>query len=94
MSCRNDCNHVAETVNRCRNNVAGNCGRNRCECVFECLLQLLEEAGENNNICCGRNNVCTGGGSLNRRCDCQCVFECLIELLEDAIEEEPCRCPR
>lgn len=83
------------------NNVAGERNRSRCECVFECLLELLEEAGENNNHhCCHRNSVSPGGGTENRkrRCDCECVFECLIELLEDALEEEEekehCRWPK
>lgn len=91
MSYRNNFNEVAGAGKRCRNNVAGEIGR-RCECVFECLLELLEEAGENNNKCCHRehNSVSPGGEneSLRRRCDCECVFECLIELLEDALEEE------
>ncbi len=94
MSGRNDCNDVAGTRNRCGNNVAGGSGRNRCECVFECLLQLLEEAGGSNHVCCGSNSVSPGGGSLSRRCDCECVFECLLELLEDALEEDSCKCPR
>ncbi len=81
---------------RCNNNVAGDTGR-RCECVYECLFELLENAGENNNHCCHRNNSVSpdGGFDRRRRCDCECVFECLLELLEDALEEEDhCRCPR
>lgn len=68
----------------------------RCECVYECLLELLEEAGNNNNNhCCHQDSVSPDSGSncLNRRCDCQCVFDCLIELIEGAQEEEnSCRC--
>ena len=96
MSCRN-------------NNVGGDSGRRwpngevspgggsseRCECVFECLLQLLEDAGNSNNHCCHRNSVSQGvGANLERRCDCECVFECLTELLEGAQEEEENHCWR
>ncbi len=90
-------NNVAgDSGRRCNNNVAGNTGR-RCECVYECLLELLEIAGESNNTgCCHRNStVSPGGGSLQRRCDCNCVFECLYQILNDYFEEQdPCRCPR
>jgi hypothetical protein len=70
-------------------NVAGTTGRRcDCECVFECLLKLLEEAlGENNNHCCHRNNNVAGTGG-NRNRNCECVFECLVELLEDALKED------
>ena len=67
-------------------NVAGT-GRIRCdcECVFECLLELLEDAlGENNKKHCCRNNDKVAGISGRR---CECVFKCLKELLEDALEE-------
>lgn len=77
-----------------RNNVAGE--RNRrsrdCDFVFECLLDLLEDAlGENNNNHC--NHWCNRNenvaGERNRRVrDCEDVFECLEELLEDALEED------
>lgn len=86
--------NVAGDFGRRKNNVGGDFGR-RCECVFECLLELLEAAGENNNHCCHRNSVSPAGDvELRRRCDCECVFECLIELLEDALEEDFCRRPR
>ena len=95
---RRRCEDVAGDFGRKRcNEVAGDFSRRRCECVFECLLELLEDAGErNNHHCCHRNgsSVSPNGGSTRRRCDCDCVFECLIELLEDASEEEFCRCPR
>ncbi|NYB73973.1 hypothetical protein HZF24_07440 [Sedimentibacter hydroxybenzoicus DSM 7310] len=73
----------------CGNEVGGT-GRRRCdcECVYGCLLELIEDAVEENNnhhhICCG-NWVNPGGGN-RRRCDC--VYECLFELLEDALEED------
>lgn len=72
------------------NNVAGTTDRRRwdCECVYECLLELLADAlGENNH--CHRD-------CCKRRCDCNCVYECLFELLSDALEEENHhhKCPR
>lgn len=58
---------------RCNNNVGGDFDRRRCDFVFECLEELLEEVlGERNR----------------RRCDCEFVFECLEELLEDAGEND------
>ena len=67
------------------NNVAGTGGRN-CDCVYECLLELIQDAlGENNQ--CGRNNSNVAGAGGRRNCDF--VFECLEELLEDALD--PCR---
>lgn len=45
----------------CRNNVAGTGNQNRCACVFECLLELLEDAMEKDDVCCGW--VGSGGGS-------------------------------
>ncbi len=68
-------------------NTAGGSGvMRRCECVYECLLELLESAGNSNNICCHRNCVGPSGGSncWRRRCDCECVYECLLQLLEEA----------
>lgn len=67
-------------VNRPNDDVAGDTGGRRCEFVFECLLELLEDAvGERNR----------------RRCDCEFVFECLLELLEDALgEDEEHHCHR
>lgn len=101
MSYRNNSNCVCR--NRCGNNVESNVVRRRCDCVYECLLELLEDAGENNNnnnhhcCCCNRvrPDVRPGGGS-NRRCNCECVYECLYDLLDDALEEEDdfCKCPR
>lgn len=60
--CRRRCNE---------DNVAPDLGRRRCDFVFECLLELLEEAVENNN----------------ERRNCDFVFECLEDLLEDAVED-------
>lgn len=60
---------------RCNRNgdVAGDFGRRRCDFVFECLEELLEDVlGERNR----------------RRCDCEFVFECLEELLEDVLGED------
>lgn len=74
-----------------RNNVAGERNRRRrdCDFVFECLLDLLEDAlGENNNKHHCRNwNENVAGVSNRRVRDCEDVFECLEELLEDALEE-------
>lgn len=89
MSCRNN-NVGGDFGRKCENNqVSPNGGTlRRCECVFECLFELLEDAvNNNNNHCCHRNSVSHGGGT-QKRCDCECVFECLLELLEDAQEEE------
>ena len=93
MSCRNNFNDVAGDFGRkrCGNDIAGDSSR-RCECVFECLLELLEDAfDDDNNHHCGhrRYSVSPGGGS-RRRCDCDCVFECLLELLEEAEEDDHC----
>ena len=98
MSCRNNFNDVAGDFGRkrCGNDIAGDSSR-RCECVFECLLELLEDASEenNNHHCCHHNSVSPNGGiDSRRRCDCDCVFECLLELLEDAEEENHCCCCR
>ena len=74
-----------------RNNVAGERNNRRCdcECVFRCLIELLENAlEENNNNHCRRNNDNVAGERNRRRCDCECVFGCLEELLEDALEED------
>lgn len=76
------------------NNVAGERNRRRrdCDFVFECLLELLEDAlGEDNKCHCNhwwdRNeNI---AGERNRRVrNCDFVFECLEELLEDALGED------
>lgn len=75
-------NVAGDTGRRCNGNgdVAGDTGRRRCDFVFECLEELLEEVlGERNR----------------RRCDCEFVFECLEELLEDVLGESDnhrCRC--
>ncbi|HHZ02132.1 MAG TPA: hypothetical protein GX396_04245 [Tissierellia bacterium] len=88
------------------NDVAGRGGRRRdrdfgrrCECVFECLLDLLEDAldDRDNRRCCERRNWegLRPGGDFRRRCDCECVFECLLNLLEDELDDDDfCRCPR
>jgi hypothetical protein len=80
----NRCNGdvAGDTGRRCNGNgVAGDTGRRRCDFVYECLEELLEEVlGERNR----------------RRCDCEFVFECLEELLEDVLGESDnnhrCRC--
>ncbi len=70
-------------VNRCscNGNVAGDTGITRCNFVYECLYDLLEEVlGERNN-----------------RRNCNWVYECLQELLEEVLEEEEnnnCRCKK
>lgn len=56
-------------------NTAPDFGR-RCNFVYECLLELLEDAVENNN----NNN----GGCVQRNCDF--VYDCLGDLLEDAVD--------
>ena len=77
-------NNVAgRRVNRCNGDVAGDSGRRRCDFVFECLEELLEEVlGDR-----GRN-----------RCDCEFVFECLEELLEEVLGDRNnnnhCKCHR
>ena len=69
---RSEENIAGEFRRRCNDEVAEETGR-RCEFVFECLEELLEEAlGERNR----------------RRCDCRFVFECLLELLEEVLGEE------
>lgn len=74
------------------NNVAGTGNRRRCDCdfVFQCLLDLLEDAlGERE--CRRRNNWNendVAGERNRRRRNCEDVFECLEELLEDALEED------
>lgn len=77
----------------CRRNENEECERERircdCDCVFECLLELLEDANEDRN--CKRDRV-RPEGENRRRCDC--VFECLIRLLRDALEEEEEICCR
>ena len=90
--CRNE-EVAAETIRRRCENVAGETGRIRCDCdcVFECLLELLEDANNENNHCrC--NKVRPGGGENRRRCEC--VFACLIDLLEDALAEDEDICCR
>jgi len=86
----------------CRRTCNGNVGvetgliRCDCECVYECLLELLADAlGKNNPPCAG--SVSPGGGvnGTGRR-RCVCVYECLYELLADALEDD-CnhhKCPR
>ncbi|NLJ58387.1 MAG: hypothetical protein GX339_06045 [Tissierellia bacterium] len=87
-------------------NTAG-ASRRRCHCVYECLLELLEDALENKNHDCCDNRRPDGGSfkhdcgglrpDFRRRCNCQCVFECLLELLEDEEDIEDgdfCKCPR
>lgn len=72
--CRRRCNG---------NNVSPDTSR-RCNFVYECLLELLEDALEDNN----NNNGCV------RNCDF--VYECLDDLLEDAVEDTSennrCKC--
>ena len=89
----------AEGRRRCHDNVGGESGNLfcDCECVFECLLELLADALGKNDPCAGR--VRPSGGSNgpnenNRRCFC--VYECLYELLSDALEENNHHhhCPR
>lgn len=81
-------------MNSRNNNVAGERNRRRrdCDFVFECLLELLEDAlGENNNNHhnhCGNWNEDVAGESNRRVRDCEDVFECLEELLEDELEED------
>jgi hypothetical protein len=93
--CREDV--AGDFGRRCRDDVAGDVGfRRRCECVFECLFELLEDAlGEDNRVCCSKRwrNFVGGAGEFDnrRRCDCECVFECLFDLLDDALDN---RCPR
>lgn len=75
------CNNVAGTggrrINRCNGNVAGDRGRRRCDCdcVFECLLDLLEEVLEERN---------------SRRCNCECVFDCLEDVLGNSGNNHHC----
>ncbi|MDW5298602.1 MAG: hypothetical protein SA378_00465 [Sedimentibacter sp.] len=74
--------NVAGVENRRR---CHNCIECDCDCVYECLLELLSDALCSNNPCAGRVN--------NR---CFCVYECLYELLSDALENN-CHhphCPR
>lgn len=70
-------NNVAGTGgrrnNHCNGDVAGDFGRRRCDFVFECLEELLEEV--------------LGEREERRRCDCEDVFECLEELLEEVLGE-------
>ncbi len=78
-------------------NIAGERNRRDCDCVFDCLRELLEDAFEEDNCnrdrkCCCRNNDDVRG-ERNRR-DCDCVFDCLGELLEGRDEEERNRCNR
>ncbi len=60
----------------------------RCNFVYECLLELLEDAVESDN---NNNNGC-----VQRNCDY--VYDCLGNLLEDAVESDNnnnhcgCRC--
>lgn len=77
-----------------RNNVAGERNRRRrdCDFVFECLLDLLEDAlGENNHHHCRKhddwNDNVAGIGNRRVR-DCEDVFECLEDLLEDELEDD------
>lgn len=92
MSRTNNNGSVAGTTGRrCNGNVAGETGMRRfdCECVFKCLLELLEDALEdNNNHHPCHENLSPTGDVDRRRCNCECVFECLLELLEDALEED------
>jgi len=70
-------------------NIAGERNRRRrdCDCVFDCLEELLEGRNEDRdsrrNCCCRDKDV---RGERNRR-NCDCVFDCLGELLEDRDEE-------
>ncbi|MGD9567983.1 MAG: hypothetical protein AB7V48_06605 [Sedimentibacter sp.] len=76
-------NNVAGAGGKNCSNVAGDFGRRRCDFVFECLEELLEDV--------------LGDRGRRRRCDCDCVFECLEELLEDALGENDrhnCHCHR
>ena len=82
------------------NNVAGERNRRRrdCDFVFECLLDLLEDAlGEdNNNHCknrCNRNENVAGERNRRER-ECEDVFECLEELLEGEQEDNNNHCRR
>jgi hypothetical protein len=102
----NNGNVAGNSGNRCNGNVAGDSGRRlNCNCVYECLLRLLADALEEDNVCCGRRrrdgendgpngNVGGAGGNLDRRCDCECVYECLYELLLDAVEGDNNGCHR
>lgn len=75
-------------------NLAGASCRRRIDCddVFECLLDLLEDALGRRRRCRNRNNDVAG--ISNRRVnDCEDVFECLEDLLEDAFDEND-RCRR
>lgn len=61
----------------------GGTSPNRCNFVYECLLELLQDAVEDNDNCnwnCPHKN------------NCNFVYECLGNLLEDATEEENCNC--
>ncbi len=84
-----------------RNNLVLERNRRRCDCdcVFDCLEELLEGAFEEDNCNRNRNRCCSDNddvcderdnddvrGEENRR-DCDCVFDCLKELLECRNEE-------
>ncbi|NLJ58812.1 MAG: hypothetical protein GX339_08220 [Tissierellia bacterium] len=84
---------------RKNDNVAGERNRNRrrrrrcdCGCVFECLLDLLEDALDDNNRRCRRNNWNrnddVAGISRRRVRNCEDVFECLEDLLEDELDDD------
>lgn len=79
------------------NNVA--CERNRrrrdCDFVFECLLELLEDAlEENDHHHCNNWCNCNACKCDRRKRDCDFVFECLEDLLEDALEDKHDHCKR
>jgi hypothetical protein len=99
MSCRHDFNDIEGDFGRRkrRDDVLGDFGRRRrCDCVFECLFELLEDAFDNDDRCCHRRDFISPGRGFDsrRRCDCECVFECLFDLLDDALEDDFGRCPR
>lgn len=96
----NRSNNVAGANRRRCNNVEGERGRRRFDCdfVFECLLELLEDAleEENNKHHHCDNSVSPNGGfdrdcRRRRRFDCDDVFECLEELLEEDEDRRRCR---
>lgn len=88
-------NNIAGDFGRKDNDmVAGDFGRRRFDCddVFECLLELLEDALEDMKCRCKDNNSGVSPVGRNiRRFDCEDVFQCLAELLADALEDDKCR---
>mgnify|MGYP001015486188 FL=1 len=62
----------------------------KCNFVYECLLELLQDAVEDNSNCnCNCNYNCP------QPRNCNFVYECLGDLLEDEVEEDNnCGCKR